>query len=476
MELTNEQDYAFNKYLNKENIFVTGPGGSGKSLFIKHIVEHADNNGIDIHVCAMTGCAAILLECGAKTLHSWGGFGLAKGDVNIISNTIADNKYKRKNWQKVKILIVDEISMLSYKLFELIDLTARKTRKNTTIFGGIQVIFCGDFFQLPPVSNYDDPLSSKFCFEHPLFDQVFPNNNKIEFTHIFRQKDPLYTKILNRIRIGKISTKNIITLQECIGKTYDPDHHIRPTIIHPLKNPVENINNESLERLSGEEHIFNMKYDLLDKDTLSSEQKEKCIYVTQKQIDIEYKMLENNINCLKSIKLKVGAQVMCIANLDLDKRDTPICNGSQGIIVNFNTETGNPIVKFNNGLVKHVPHHSWVSDNIPHLCISQIPLILAWAVTIHKVQGTTINLAEIDIGSGVFECGQTYVALSRVTDLNGLYLKSFNPSKIKVNTKVQKFYEKMASISNGKKEGKNDEKEIQKGKIPDMFKKFEYKG
>jgi ATP-dependent DNA helicase PIF1 len=447
MEFTEEQNNAFQQYLNKENIFITGPGGSGKSMFIKKLVKHADKNGIKLDVCALTGCAAILLECGAKTIHSWGGLGLAKGDINSIVNTITGNKYKKKNWKMVDVLVIDEISMLSYKLLELIELVARKTRKNEKIFGGIQVIFCGDFFQLPPVGNYDEPLSEKFCFESPLFDKIFLNHNKIQFTKIFRQIDPIYSEILNNIRIGKINQKHIDTLHNCVTKTYDINNDIRPTIIHPLKFPVEKINNNSLDLLDGEDKLFNIKREILDNSILTSKQLEQCRSVTEKQIEFEFKKLEGNITGNKFIKLKIGAQVMCIVNLDLNNKNTPICNGSQGIIQSFHINSGNPIVKFKNGVIKEIQYHSWISESIPNVSVSQIPLILAWAVTIHKVQGATIDIAEIDIGSGVFEYGQSYVALSRVTDLKGLYLKSFDPSKIKVNPKVQQFYENMSSIS-----------------------------
>jgi ATP-dependent DNA helicase PIF1 len=457
MEFTEEQNYAFQQYVNKENIFVTGPGGSGKSMFIKKVVEHANENGIKLDVCALTGCAAILLECGAKTLHSWGGLGLANGDINTIAKSIVDNKYKRIPWLKVKVLVIDEISMLSYKLFELIELIARKTRKTEKIFGGIQVIFCGDFFQLPPVGNSGEPLSEKFCFECPLFDEMFLNHNKIQFTKIFRQTDPIYSEILNSIRVNKLSQKHIDILHTCVEKKYDIIDNIRPTIIHPLKFPVERINNNSLKLLEGEEHIFTRKQERLSDTELTAKQLEKCKHVTEKQIEFEFLTLEKNINCNKTMRLKVGAQVMCIINKDFHNTPNPICNGSQGIVQSFHKETGNPIVKFNNGVIKEIHNHSWISDKIPNVCIKQIPLILAWAVTIHKVQGSTIDVAEIDIGSDVFECGQSYVALSRVTDLKGLYLKSFDPSRIKVNLKVQQFYETISSIS---KEEKLEEEKV----------------
>ena len=441
MEFTDEQNYAFAKFENNENIFITGPGGCGKSMFIRKIVETSKYKNNEIHVCAMTGCAAVLLECGAKTIHSWGSFGLAKGNNNVIAGTIADNKYKRKNWRKVDILIVDEISMMSYKMFELMELTARKARKNNKLFGGIQIVFSGDFFQLPPVGDNDDPTSKQFCFESQLFNEVFIKENQIQFTKIFRQKDPVYSKILNKLRVGIITKSSLVKLNECVNKVLPiGTDNVRPTIILPLKSPVERINNESLRLLSGKEQHFHLKHERVLDDDLTVKQKAKLINVTKQNIDMEFIHLEKSINCQKQITLKVGAQVMCIVNIDMDNKDTPICNGSQGIITHFHRESGCPVVKFNNGNLRTISYHSWVSENIPCVSIQQIPLILAWAVTIHKVQGATIDLAEIDIGSGIFECGQSYVALSRVTNIEGLYLKSFDPSKIKINSKVQKFY------------------------------------
>ena len=152
----------------------------------------------------------------------------------------------------------------------------------------------------------------------------------------------------------------------------------------------------------------------------------------------EIEMLKTSILCDHVLHLKVGAQVMCIANIDMEGPN-PICNGSQGIVKKF--ENGLPVVTFNNGIDRIMGHHDWVSETIPGIGVKQIPLILAWAITIHKSQGATLDVAEIDIGSGIFECGQTYVALSRIKSLDGLYLKSFNPSKILVKTVVKEFYD-----------------------------------
>jgi ATP-dependent DNA helicase PIF1 len=142
------------------------------------------------------------------------------------------------------------------------------------------------------------------------------------------------------------------------------------------------------------------------------------------------------------MKLKIGSQVMCIINIQSDT-GIEICNGSQGIVTDFCEITGLPRVKFNNGIERIMVSHVWASDKIPGIGVSQVPLILAWALTIHKSQGATLDAAEIDVGSGIFECGQTYVALSRVKSLDGLYLSSFDVTKIKINKKVKDFYESL---------------------------------
>jgi ATP-dependent DNA helicase PIF1 len=142
------------------------------------------------------------------------------------------------------------------------------------------------------------------------------------------------------------------------------------------------------------------------------------------------------------MQLKIGSQVMCVINIQSD-RGLEVCNGSQGIIVGFCETTGCPRVKYNNGIEMVMTRHVWVSEKIPGVGVSQVPLILAWALTIHKSQGATLDVAEIDVGCGIFECGQTYVALSRVKSLDGLYLTSFDATKIRIHKKVKVFYEQL---------------------------------
>lgn len=442
MEFTEEQQYAFQQFLNGDNIFVTGPGGSGKSIFINQIVKYLKHYKKKYQVCALTGCAAVLLNCGAKTIHSWGGLGLAKGNIEDLANKIAIHFNKRKNWKYTEVLIIDEVSMMSEKLFNLLDLTSKKVRKNQKPFGGIQLVFCGDFFQLPPVGNELEPETCNFCFESNLFEQTFNLSNQIEFTKIFRQKDPIYTKILNQIRVGRISRKTVDILNQHLNKDLPDNGLIRPTILFPKKKQVDRINQQSMERLQSESKHFCVEKFISPVKELKLVDQQKMNQASEEQIKYEHDYILNNINCESSLELKKGAQVMSTVNLDFETSENPICNGSQGIVDDFDNE-GFPIVKFYNGTVKTITPYKWSSENYPGIGIKQLPLILSWAITIHKSQGINLELAQIDIGSDIFECGQTYVALSRIISLEGLYLNSFNPHKIKVNPKVSEFYLQM---------------------------------
>jgi ATP-dependent DNA helicase PIF1 len=189
--------------------------------------------------------------------------------------------------------------------------------------------------------------------------------------------------------------------------------------------------------LEGKEYEYKVKYHC----DLEMNQKDRLVRIgfTKEQINTELMYLQGNIRCDEIITLKVGSQVMCIANIELSNGDI-LCNGAQGIVVGINPQ-GLPIVKYKNGYQMTMSYHIWPSELIPGIGVSQIPLILAWALTIHKAQGATLELAEVDAGSGIFECGQTYVALSRVKSLEGLYLSSFDAKRIRINKRVQDFYE-----------------------------------
>ena len=437
--LSESQLDAFNAFQNKENIFLTGPGGSGKTFLIKQMVKYATQNKQIIQVCALTGCAAILLECKAKTIHSWSGIGTAKGDFTDIIQKIVSSRYKKAPWLAVDILIIDEVSMMSKKIFDLLNLLGKIIRqKPFEPFGGIQIILSGDFYQLPPIGNKDDPDSGAFCFESDEWNNSI--HKTIQLNTIFRQTNQKYTKALNEIRIGKLSRKSHNLLLTCVNNELK-DSLIIPTVLLPRRKDVDHINLSELAKLDintlQQYHIKNVD----QFKTLSNTEKKTRLLFTETQIQKEYTYLANCIMADNIVKLCLHTQVMCIANLNMDS-DTPIVNGSQGIIVGFD-KLNFPIVKFENGLETVIGYHSWISENIPGIGVSQIPLIYSWAITIHKAQGVTLEHAKIDAGRNIFECGQTYVALSRVKTKEGLNLLHYCPSKIKVNTKVQKFYEQL---------------------------------
>ena len=454
IKLSPEQELALQEYVAGKNIFLTGPGGSGKTELIKQMVHIGKELGKEVQVCALTGCAALLLNCGAKTVHSWAGIGLAAGDNHDIIKKLIDSKVKAKTqkWKKTDVLIIDEVSMMSKKIFNLLDEIGRRIRKKYDVaFGGIQVIFSGDFYQLPPVSKGnsadslegDDAGAGAFCFESDHWATTFQAT--IQLKTIFRQTDADYCKILNQIRVGKLYKSSLDKLSQHIGKQ-NPETGFKPTKLFPRKKEVEIINSLEYNALKEHEHIFKMKRVKEEMLSLSSYEKKEF---SEAQKEMEYTFLTNNVIVDNELRLKKGTQVMCVANLDLMSDVpvvNPIVNGSQGIVIDFtgDGEMKFPVVQFNNGVKRIIACHIWQSENVKSVAISQIPLIYAWGITIHKAQGASLDIAEIDAGSNIFECGQTYVALSRVKSLNGLYLTAFNPSKIKVNKKVQDFYEAIA--------------------------------
>ena len=470
MELSVEQQNAFDKYVQGHNIFITGPGGTGKSALIKMIYKHAFEHFKDIQVTALTGCAAVLLNCKAKTLHSWAGIGLGNSSIDQLITKIKKNKFSKALWKCTDILVVDEVSMLSLKLFNLLNEIGKAIRKNQKPFGGIQVIFSGDFFQLPPVGGKEDPDTQRFCFESDEWLSVFHKDCQIQLKKIFRQTDETYSTILNQIREGKIKRKSNDLLLQYVGRPFSTNLVAEPTKLYPTRNKVENINNTKMSALIGDSKIFSIKY-LKDLEMTKSERIIRCNF-SEKDIQFDLEFIANSLICDKELTLKIGSQVMCVVNIQ-SEAGLEVCNGSQGIVTGFCEFTGLPQVKFNNGIIRNMERHVWTSDKIPGIGVSQVPLILAWALTIHKSQGATMDSAEIDVGSGIFECGQTYVALSRVKSLEGLYLTSFDATKIRIHKKVKEFYE---SLTLYHKTNETNETKLFKPILKNnIFSNFQYK-
>jgi len=482
--LSIDQKYAFAKFQQGSNLFITGPGGTGKTRIIQFLVSHMKQSGINYQVCALTGCAAVLLQCNAKTIHSWSGIKLGKGAKDQIVFRIMRNATLAKAWRNIQVLVVDEVSMMSYKMFELLDEIGRSIRKSPLPFGGIQLVFTGDFFQLPPIPDYGDPSTAAFCFESPRWALTFPLSSCIQLKTMFRQTDPTYIEILKQIREGYIDVEYADMLHKCVKRQSDPEKYggCTPTKLFPVRSKVDAVNNAMFLKLDGPEHVFEYTYSknnvtyLDNGKILSVEDTLKCNSLTQKDVDFEVDALLTTIQTTKTVSLKKGAVVMCTTNISIEDG---ICNGAQGVVIDFvesnNRECGGmllstdgkpspddprtptpqrrsgvltvPLVRFSNGRIMRISPQQRQSVDYPAISVSQIPLCLAWALTIHKIQGATLHMADIDIGRSIFEYGQTYVALSRIRSLDGLFLSEFYPQRIKANPTVIAFYESFPNIS-----------------------------
>ena len=254
MELSNEQKYALEKFKQGHNLFITGPGGTGKSKLIKDFVIYCYKIKKSVQVTALTGCAAILLGHNAKTIHSWSGIKLCRGEPEKIVEQILSNKRALKNWKSIKVLIIDEVSMMSAKMFDVLNRIGKMIRRSDQPFGGIQIILTGDFYQLPPIENKGEPESGKFCFQSLQWNTTFPYENQVVLSKIFRQKDQTYINILNEIRTGELTDENIKLLRTYVNRSYNKEEHngVSLTKLYPVKNSVDVINSSMFKALPDE--------------------------------------------------------------------------------------------------------------------------------------------------------------------------------------------------------------------------------
>ena len=324
---------------------------------------------------------------------------------------------------------------------DLLDELGKTFRTNDKPFGGLQVIFVGDFFQLPPVSA---DKRTEFCFASNNWFVTFPKEQHVVLETLFRQSDPEYIQLLNEVRVGDISMKSVEMLQKYLNRPKAKNM----TYLFPTRSTAGAFNSQQYSNLKEKEYVFKpeIKHDVItysDGRLIDSALVRKCKLLTPSAREYEIQNLMKS-NSLEPISLKKGAFVMCTRNM----LNSKICNGSQGVITDF--ILGRPQVAFNNGLVVAIDMHEYQHPDFPCLVVKQYPICLAWAMTIHKIQGSTLDCAAIDIGQTVFEYGQTYVALSRVRSLDGLYLLNFNASKIRANPKVIAFYKSLKQATSVK--------------------------
>jgi ATP-dependent DNA helicase PIF1 len=437
MTLNTEQKAALDAAVAGDSLFITGPGGVGKTYLVNHIVETLTQKGKRVAITALTGCAALLLGSSAKTIHSWAGIGLGRDSASAIVAGIQKYNFPaKKRWICTDTLIIDEVSMLTPELLEKLNDVAIALRRKLRPFGGLQVLFVGDFYQLPPVYiDSEDPglkPSKLFAFESDVWRSLELKTAYLK--QIVRQTDPIFHKLLMEARAGALTDKS---LQLLLNRKDQPWEHlkIKPTLLFSRRAEVDMINEMNLRSIEAPPKFFEVK-------TVFDVEFPKGTDKTDQRVVRALTKLDRSAPYKAKLELKPGAQVMLIYNLDTEKG---LVNGSRGVVEGF-TETipPQPLVLFQ-GSHQAIPvgTQSWPSEDIDGLKRSQIPLILAYAVTIHKSQGATLDSALIDIGVSTFEVGQAYVALSRVKSLDSLFVYDLDPNAFKAHPKVKDFYDSL---------------------------------
>ena len=428
--MDDDQSRAVELARSGKSFFLTGAGGTGKSYVIRSIVEALRREGKDVALTAMTGCAALLLGKGAKTLHSWAGIGLGKDSVQTLVIKLRKSFRAKKNWLAADALIIDEVSMMTPELLDKLEEIGKAIRRNPKSFGGLQIILVGDMYQLPPI-NRDSESEHHFVFEGAAWKRCIQDSVVLRTVH--RQSDPIFLKVLDEARAGRLSQESIDILETRRNNDWKR-LEIKPTLLFTRRADVEQINMTQLQKCQGSDYTFKAK------TTHSS----LVSRPTETELKWAVEKMDKNGSYVPDLVLRKGAQVMLLTNMDIEHG---LVNGSRGIVERFcDGPEPYPMVKFRNGEVIIISPATWASEDVDGLSREQIPLRLAYAITIHKAQGATLDCALIDIGDNTFEYGQAYVALSRVRSLECLYIWDLKPSAFMVHPKVKAFLDIVYSL------------------------------
>lgn len=400
------------------NVFLTGEPGSGKTYVINKYVAYLRSHKIQPAITASTGIAAT--HIGGMTIHSWSGIGIKDRLNKAELRSIITNDYVSKRVKSAKVLIIDEVSMLPPQTLQMIDAICRGIKNNSQPFGGLQIVLVGDFFQLPPINknipdessqeNLFDEADHRFVYNSPIWNQAKFATCYITEQH--RQDDSNLIYILSKIRNNSFDELSL----NCI-KNRKTDLSRVPDNVPKLYShniDVDAVNNQMLAKIPAKARHFSM---------------------TTKGSEAIIRAMKKGCLSPENLQLKVGASVMFTKN----NTKEGYVNGTLGVVDGFSKETGLPIIKLRNGRKIMVTYADWTIENDGKIKgrLSQIPLRLAWAITVHKSQGISLDEAVIDL-SKVFEFGQGYVAISRVKRISGVYILGWNEMAFRVNPEVLK--------------------------------------